>query len=133
MKSTSLVRSGRHLPHDDRTEAVTPETEVVAVILATKVVAVNLVTEVVAVNLVSEVVAENLVTAVLPVIPATAAVVANHATTVHVTVTGGDTTALTIPVVRIPDLRVVRVVTANEADIPIAVKNVPEATNIIGR
>ena len=124
MTSTSLVRSGRHLPHDDRTEAVTPETEVVAVILATKVVAVNLVTEVVV---------ENPVTAVLPVSPVTAVVAANRATAVHVTDTGGATIVLRIPVVRIPDRRVVRVVTANEADIPIAMKDVPEVTNIIGR
>ena len=107
--STFLARSGRHLPHADGTEAtvaeaVNPETEVVAEILAT---------EVVAVNLVTEVVVENPVTAVLPVSPVTAVVAANRATAVHVTDTGGATIALRIPVVRIPDLRVVRVVTAN--------------------
>ena len=129
MPSTFLARSGRYLPHADRTEAavaeaVNPETEVVAAILAT---------EVVVVSLVTEVVVENPVTAVLPLSPVTAVVAANRATAIHVTDTGGATIVLRIPVVRVPNPRVVRVVTANGADIPIAMKDVPEVTNIIGR
>ena len=134
--STLLVRNDRHHPRADRigaiaVEAVIPETEVVAGIPET---------EIVAVNLETEVVAENPEKAMVPESHVTAASAVNRVIAVHVTETGEAIIVLRILVhpirtlvVHIPDPKVVRVVTANGADIPIAMENVPGVTNIIGR